>query len=111
MPRKLKAFSGWIISPRRWENRTRDGRPSIQCRAAVLVTSRKAAAAALSAATGSRITEHHIANYMGESSNPAMLDALSKHKPGTVLVAPMDPGGTILGQPGWASPAAVTPPE
>lgn len=104
MARKMVAYQGWIIASPRWENRHRDGRSLTQCEVAVLAPSMTAASRALTEQTGSHYGVRHIKNYVSaETGNKKTLDALAQHSPLTVLVAPMDPGGTIFGQTEWVA--------
>jgi hypothetical protein len=94
MPQTLKAWQGWIVTPRGVEARHRDGRLAQQVVAAVRATSQKAAAKALD------VPISHLRNYMAVTGNVECLAALDQYPPGTVLLHP-DYGGTVLGQTDW----------
>jgi hypothetical protein len=92
--RKLKDFSGWHIDG--YTKATdANGRAQSQHRIAVRASSQKAAAEAIGC------TLYFFRDFIGETGNAETIAALDEYPPLTVLVAPMDPGGTIDGTPGW----------
>lgn len=66
-----------------------------QTNAAVLAPSKAAAASALG------VSMAHFNNYFSETGNEECITALERHPAGTVLVKPLDPGGTLRGSKDW----------
>lgn len=93
--KKETSWQGTIITAGAWNARTRDGRHARQAQVAVRSTSKKAAAAALGVTLG------ELNNYFSDTANPACLAVLDAHPLLTVILHPMDPGDTILGQTDW----------
>lgn len=94
--RRYKVWHGVLITPSGVEARHSDGRPARQVRAAVRVTSQKAAAEAL------RMSVGYLRDYFGcDPAEMYSIPLLEEAEPGTVVVCPMDPGDTIDGQRDW----------
>lgn len=103
MAAKLKAFQITVHAKNAWGAYTADGRPARQVDLVVRTTSRAKAAKAFSTVVDGRdITTHYVATWGSETGNQETLSALDQHPAGTVLIGPLDPGGTVLGHSsGW----------
>lgn len=100
---KLKNFQVTIHANKAWGAYTPDGRRANQVEIVVRTTSQVKAAEAFSRVVNGRdITPHYVRNYGSETGNQETLSALDQYPPGTVLIGPLDHGGTVLGHSsGW----------
>lgn len=97
----MRPYGGVVIAPAFVDARHADGRRSTQCRASVLAPSKAAAVRSLVAAGLTSITRTEFDRRWSADANPATVEALSRVDPGSVLFAPLDPGGTVRGEAGW----------
>lgn len=91
----MVGYNGLHHRTRSHDARHPDGRVAVQVRACIQATNRKVVAAAI----GSSV--NYVADYWNKNLTTDMVEALSAHPPGTLLIGPLDPGGTIDGQSGW----------
>lgn len=91
---RLKNWRGNTFAKSAWTSKYRD-RDAQQIRFLVRTTSQRTAAALV----GQSLYEFQ--QYCGETGNDSDITELDKYPPSTLLVAPLDPGGTINGETGW----------
>ena len=92
---RMIGFNGWLIRRAGVDARHSDGRPQKQIAACIQASSQRACAQAIGEST------YFVSTYWSKALSHGMRTALAQHPPGTVLVAPMDPRGTINGTTGW----------
>jgi hypothetical protein len=98
----VTAYGGILIARNEWASKNRRGTHSSQCVGAVDAPSRAAVHRILEAA-GYRTTLNDLKNHWSDTGSAATLAALAKVPSGTLILAPLDPGGTVLGQDGWCT--------
>ena len=90
-------YNGTIAKPIGHEVVTRDRRRLSQVNMCIQATNRKQVADAI----GGRCTAYWVGQYCSKVLNDEMIEALSAHPPGTLLIKACDVGGTIDGETGW----------
>jgi len=89
-------YNGTIATPSGHEA-LHQGRRSAQVSMCIQAKSRKVVADAV----GGRTSTYWVGLYCSKSLNAEMVEALAAYPPGTLLIKPLDPSGTIDGTTGW----------